>query len=228
MVKVYQPGIRLEKIVAVQQQSHSEYEIKLEDTVAYEAKLIYSIRDTMKEMFGDRSITGSVDDQKLFNRCVEEACIRLLSAEGCLIRFSTETDHYSREMRRFIVKEKDSALIIDVYSTLDVKLVISKFKRFVLTHVPRSWSNVTFNDVIPRILYMIRIWNHANTYKRITMFECPINTEYTYRIEKARSLIGLPSYIDPKEIKIYERSDFNTRRGIFGEYSDVSKKRAMR
>ena len=227
MINMYQPGIRLEKIVSVQQSTHTEHEIALSDTVSYETKLIYAIRDTVREMFGNRPITGSIDDQRLFNKCVEEACIRLLSVEGCLIRFSTEADHYSREMKRFIVKEPEKVLIVDVYSRLDVKLVISKFKRFFLTHIPRKWSNIDFNDVIPRILYMIKIWNHANTYKRLTMFECPINTEYTHRIEKARSLVGLPNYVDPKEIKIYERTDLNTRRGIFGEYSDVSKKRTL-
>ena len=118
--------------------------------------------------------------------------------------------------------------IIDTYSNLDVKLVISQLKRFVLTHIPRKWSKIDFDDIVPRILFRVNIWDTPRSYYKLSLYDCPVNVEYTHKVESARSLVGLPSSVTQKELKCYERADYDIRRAIFGEFTNVSKPRTSR
>ena len=175
---------------------------------------------------GESSITGTSVNQDSFNQCVILTCISMIEGDGEVKKFSSEKDHLGREMSRLIVNFKPNTckFIVDAYSNLDVRLVISQLKRFILTHIPRKWSSVNFNDIVPRILFRVKIWDTPRSYYRVTLYSCPMNVEYSYKIENARNLVGLPRRVDPKEVKCYERADLDIRRAIFGESTNVFKK----
>jgi hypothetical protein len=175
---------------------------------------------------GEETVTGSPWHQEIFNQCVQDACVSLITGEEEVKRFSVVKDHYNRDITRLIVNSKPNICkyIVDSYSNLDVRLTISNIKRFFLTHIPRRWSNINFDDIVPRILFRMNVWESSTCYYRITMYSCPMDLEYSYKIENARCLVGLPRIVNPKEVKCYERSDFDVRRAIFGESTRVFKR----
>lgn len=175
--------------------------------------------------FTDKEITSSSGDQTVFDHLTVLAFARIVESFS---RFSAEKDHFGRDIRRYFAETRRWRYIVDVYSNLDVKLVISDFKRFILTHVPRRWSNIDYNDIIPRIIYRVDIWNSPYSKYRYTAFECPMSVEYTHKIEEARSLVGLPRQYSAKERKAYERSDRDTRRAYFNDTFGISDGRTSR
>jgi hypothetical protein len=194
----------------------------------YIVNLILDIKKhfNMSIVGGEEAVSGSPWHQEVFNQCVQDACVSLISGEEEVNRFSLVKDHYSRDLMRLIVNSKPNTCkyIVDAYSNLDVRLTISNFKRFFLTHIPRKWANINFDDIVPRILLRINVWESAACYFRVTMYSCPMNLKYTYKIENARNLVGLPRVVNPKEVKCYERSDYDVRRAIFGESTRVYKR----
>jgi len=196
---------------------------------------VNSFRNVLNETFiasvlGGK-ITGSKWNQEVFNQCVQDTCVKLFAPkDGIVNKFSSTKDHFGREMVRLVLNDKPShcRYIIDTYSNLDVKLVISHLKRFVLTHIPRKWSNIDFNDIVPRILFRVNVWDTPRSYYKLSLYDCPVNVEYTHKVESARSLVGLPSSVTQKELKCYERADYDIRRAIFGEFTNVSKPRTSR
>jgi hypothetical protein len=171
---------------------------------------------------------GSLSDMKnitdKFSCLVEEAFVKCLPADGTCDLFSETKDHSGYQLTRYIIRS-DSLhynYIVDVYPTLDVKLVLSPVKRFILRNIPRKWSSINFSDIVPDISLNVRIWNtpvscYVINCKTLTLKD----VEYTYKIEQLRNTVGLPQSCDPKERNVYERSDYYVRRAIFGEVSDT-------
>ena len=194
----------------------------------YIINLILAIKKLLNSAVigGEESISGDPWHQEVFNQCVQDACVSLLTGEEEVKRFSIAKDHYNRDIIRLIVNSKPNICkyIVDSYANLDVRLTISSFKRFFLTHIPRKWSSINFDDIVPRILFRINVWDSSSSHFTITMYSCPMNLEYTYKIENARQLVGLPRIVNPKEVKCYERSDYDVRRAIFGESTRVYKR----
>ena len=183
--------------------------------------------DGFKKKFLDLSATHSDPDlagdkyvNDKFIRDVEESFASCLSPHGTFGMFSDVPDHLNKPMRRYILRDNDKHYnhIIDAYLNLDVSLVISGFKRFLLSKVFRRWSNVDASQMIPHMLYMVRVWNTPVSYYLLTVNSHKLKgVEYTHRIERARELVGYPKIYDPKYRSMYERIDYDIRRSIFNE-----------
>ena len=174
----------------------------------------------------DGSLAAMKDITDKFVCLVEDAFAKCLPADGTCDLFSETKDHNGYQMSRFIIKSQTAHYnyIVDVYPTLDVKLVLSPMKRFILKNIPRKWSSINFSDIVPDISLNVKIWNtpvscYIINCKTLTLKD----VEYTYRIEQLRTTVGLPQSCDPKERNVYERSDYYVRRAIFGEVSDTVK-----
>ena len=155
---------------------------------------------------------------------VEEAFTSCLSSNGTFEMFSDVPDHLNKPMGRYILKDKDKKYnhIIDAYINLDVRLVISSIKRFFLSNVFHRWAKVDPSQMVPRMLYRVRVWNTPVSYYLLTVMSYQLKgVEYTHNVERARELVGYPKIYDPKDRSMYERIDYDIRRAIFNEISPV-------
>lgn len=170
------------------------------------------------------SLAGSGYFNDKFVRDVEEAFTTCLSPNGTFEMFSDVSDHLNRPMGRYILKDKDKKYnhIVDVYLNLDVRLVIPAIKRFFLANVFHRWAKVDASQMVPRMLYRVRVWNTPVSYYLLTVMSYQLNgVEYTHKVERARELVGYPKIYDPKDRSMYERIDYDIRRAIFNEISPV-------
>ena len=155
---------------------------------------------------------------------VEEAFTTCLSPNGTFEMFSDVPDHLNRPMGRYILKDKDKKYnhIVDAYLNLDVRLVIPAIKRFFLANVFHRWAKVDPSQMVPRMLYRVRLWNTPVSYYLLTVMSYQLKgVEYTHNVERARELVGYPKIYDPKDRSMYERIDYDIRRAIFNEISPV-------
>ncbi len=167
---------------------------------------------------GDRYLNDT------FIHNVEEAFTSCLSSNGTFEMFSDVPDHLNKPMGRYILKDKDKKYnhIIDAYINLDVRLVISSIKRFFLSNVFHRWAKVDPSQMVPRMLYRVRVWNTPVSYYLLTVMSYQLKgVEYTHNVERARELVGYPKIYDPKDRSMYERIDYDIRRAIFNEISPV-------
>lgn len=177
----------------------------------------------MNQYFRTEVPDASQTDQSKFISLVEEI-LTVKSAKiegGSLDVFYATTDHLGRDIRRFRYSEPSFKYVIDVYSNLDVRLSLSKIKRFWLTHVSSKLVKYNTEDVVSEIIYRIKLWTTPNSYYLLTLFTSKLNVSYSSDVEKARYLIGLPITCDPKERNSYERFDYDTRRALFNDVHHV-------
>ena len=170
------------------------------------------------------TLAGSGYFNDKFIRDVEEAFTTCLSPDGTFEMFSDVPDHLNRPMGRYILKDKDKKYnhIVDAYLNLDVRLVIPAIKRFFLANVFHRWAKVDPSQMVPRMLYRVRVWNTPVSYYLLTVMSYQLKgVEYTHDVERARELVGYPKIYDPKDRSMYERIDYDIRRAIFNEISPV-------
>lgn len=172
---------------------------------------------------GECSLANIRAEMDKFVCLVEDALIKCLPADGKFSTFSSGMDHAGYAMARYILQSQTAHYnyIIDVYPTLDVKLVLSSVKRFILKNIPRKWSSINFSEIVPDISFNVKIWNTPVSHYVINCHTISLkDVEYSYKVEQMRSIVGLPQSCNPKERNVYERSDYYVRRALFGEVSD--------
>ena len=176
--------------------------------------------------FRGKLIDHTAQSQKQYVAMMEEVLSNCTEPDGKLLMSSDVPDHRRREMRQFIMYGNKFHYVIDVYATLEVSLQISSFKRFVLTHIPESLVKYSNNNIVPKIVYKLRVWNTASTYYELHIFSCDLNVPYSSSVERDRTLIGTPHICTPKERRYYDRLEFYTRRALFNDFNNVQSKRS--
>ena len=176
--------------------------------------------------FQNKPIDHTAQSQKQYVAMMEEVLSNCTEPDGKLLMSSDVPDHRRREMRQFIMYGNKFHYVIDVYATLEVSLQISKFKRFVLTHIPESLVKYSNDNIVPKIVYKLRVWNTSSTNYELHIFSCDLNVPYSSSIERDRSLIGTPHICTPKERRYYDRLEFYTRRALFNDFNNVQQKRS--
>lgn len=186
-------------------------------------RLCSELNNQMKSL--GAKFSHNTDDQTTFLTFVEDSLINSVGEDGKCNIFSESKDHMKRPMRRYVIEfTKERRYLIDASASLDVSLVMSKIKRFWLTHLPRIWSKVDTSEIVSKIKYQIRVWNSPVGYYLIDVADAIVPVEYSSRVESMRELIGYPDYYDLKEKKLYERTDFDIRRALFNECFNMFKK----
>lgn len=141
--------------------------------------------------------------------------------------FSNIADHYGRDIRRFLVDDKDNHFnyIVDCYSVLDIRRKLNWWQRLIYRLKRKNPSD---DSIEVFYTYCIKIWNTPVTYYIIEVAECTSRIKYSEGIESARNGVGLPYIYNPFEKDIYDRTDIYTRRALFREIYDVIAERVIR
>ena len=179
------------------------------------------------DMYSSIDLATSAEEQQRYVSLMEDAFVSILPSTGSFDLFSNVSDHFNRKIGRYILKGWDpqSLYIIDIFATLDVRIELSKPKRFVYKlFKPSLWSSKFVKHVVPWIEYRVRLWNTPASYYNVKMFEHPLkNLSYSSELDKVRERMGIPKSYNLED-KNYERIDFDIRRAIFNELYDVVQK----
>lgn len=183
-------------------------------------------------------LTNSVNFQQKFISAVElslDSISDMSRYDGSLYKelkcdlFSSMKDLSGRPISRFVLTDdtKTRRYIVDVFSSMQVHLKVSGMKRTLLKILPYGWMNLKQDEFVPRINYIVRIWNSPYTcYTMENIYSTYIDVPYSHKVDRLCRIMGIPNIYDKESVKEYERIDYYTRRMLFNEESDVLKSRA--